>query len=189
MSLLIVRMSQLQASSPSNSTIWEITPEMRFACCIDYLLSRHDVDAKCIAVYGHGFAAESATRFAIFDRRVAAAVCDGGLWYSVRSQGVIEWLAGPEEHVSNETLSLRRSRLALKIKCPFLVVADEHGVGCISEAVALQAESKQSGIRMDLHVPKSIQTPGGAVQDPIATRRFIFDWLEFELGTVRRSCR
>lgn len=188
-SLLLVEVSDLQGYSVSNLNDWKITSEMRFACCVDYLLSRHDVDAKRIAVYGDGFAAESATRFAICDRRVAAAVCDGGLWDSVRMRGAIEWIAGQEGHLSDETASVRRSRLARKIKCPFLVIANEQGVSSILEAIALQVECKEQGVGMDLHIPRAIQAPRGAIEGMISANEFIFDWLEFKLATVRGSYR
>ncbi|MCK1743735.1 hypothetical protein IVA80_23515 [Bradyrhizobium sp. 139] len=58
--------------------------------CFDYLSGRPEVDGSRIAIYGDGLSAVLATDFAAYDRRIAAAVCDGGVWSWTRSLVVRE---------------------------------------------------------------------------------------------------
>ena len=61
---------------------------------LDYLEVRPDVDPHRIAVYGEGAGASHASRLALSDRRIAAAVCDG-------------WLLGPRRFARHRSLDNR----------------------------------------------------------------------------------
>lgn len=182
MSLLLVEMSDIQDHPPGKPLeTGTITSELRLSCCVDYLVSRADVDAGRIAVHGNGLAASYATRLAIYDDRIAAAVCDGGLWESIRTRTAIDWMSGPHEPICDWGASTGRSRSARRIKCPFLMVANERSVGSVTEAIALHADCRSFGVSIDLYVPPVIQTPSDIVGNFIGTSEPEFSWLAVKL--------
>jgi hypothetical protein len=177
MSLLIV-----EGSDISNRLV--ARTDILLGCCLEYLAARPDVDESRIAVYGEKLAATSVASFAASDRRLAAAVCDGGLWNAARMRASIGWLSGPGE-VDEEKASMCRSRLARRIKCPVLVIASEHSAVYASEAIALQADCKAAGIDIDVAIPRTIQTPLGTIENFVTIDEFSFGWFEQKLAARR----
>lgn len=181
MALLLVEMSEVaDASGLQHAGL--ITAEMRVGDCIDYLASRRDVDAERIAVWGDGLAAAIATRAAVAEARVRAAVCDGGLWDALRVGAGVAWLSGGDEVVARPGDTVRRVRLAQRIRCPFLVVASERNVASVQEAVALQADCVRLGIAMDLEVPGVNAAPRDIVDAMMRSEARVADWLSMRLG-------
>lgn len=180
MSLLLVEMSDIAGSSRSAGR--SIPADVRLGGYIDYLLSRSDVSPDRIAVCGDGLAGSLATRFAISDRRIAAAVCDGGLWDSIRTRMAVAWMAGSAEPTERGREAVRRTRLARRMTCPFLIVASEQNVGSIEEATALHQDCRELGIRMDLHEAQTGRTPAEALKSFVRSNAFRFDWLARQLA-------
>lgn len=174
MSLLVVSHDHLSNHSRLES-------EILLSCCLEYLCSRSNVDPSRIGVYGEGLSAALATHFAASDRRVAAAVCDGGLWIWAQAQASIGWLtkaAGVDENL----LSARRSRLIGRLRCPVLVVAGGGGIVSISEAMKLQAECTAAGIDLELAIPPIAHTPIGEIENFVTSDDRILGWLEQKLS-------
>ncbi|MFB9263091.1 hypothetical protein ACFFWD_07895 [Bradyrhizobium erythrophlei] len=109
-------MSVLVISHDDVSNRSGVEPEMLLSCCLDYLSSRPEVDAGRIGVYGDGLSAALATAFAASDRRVAAAVCDGGLWSLARDLAAVSWMTRAADAVDEDIVSTHRS--GEKRDCP-----------------------------------------------------------------------
>lgn len=84
-SVLVISHDDISSGSRSHSNLL-------LSCCLDYLSRRPDVDARRIGVYGEEMSAVLATDFAACDRRLAAAVCDGGLWHRSRNLASVGWM-------------------------------------------------------------------------------------------------
>lgn len=96
--------------------------------CLDYLSARPDIEASRIGVYGEGLSAVLATDFATSDRRLAAAVCDGGLWNWSRHTAAVGWIARDANDIDKHVSSANRSQWARQLKCPVLVIVGGRGV-------------------------------------------------------------
>lgn len=160
-------------------------PEYLLQRWLDYLEARPDVDPRRIAIYGEGAGASHASRLARSDRRIAAAVCDGGLLTSVMRRASVRWLTGFAEasHEGTATNSLLSSR---RIPCPLLVVVGSRSMVLEQDALELQTGYRQAGADCSIVVPNRIPYPLGEVENFVAVDDFIFEWFDSKLGTARR---
>lgn len=152
----------------------------RLSYCLDYLSVRSDVDSTRIAVFGDGLSASLATDFAVCDRRIAGAVCDGGVWNWTRVVASVAWLTRATE-LEEELISARRSRFVRQLKCPVLVVAGGHGIVSVSQAIKLEADCAAARIDLELIIPRMASTPMGEIENFVASDDSIFGWLEQKL--------
>ncbi|MGY4298927.1 hypothetical protein ACVWXN_007022 [Bradyrhizobium sp. i1.4.4] len=151
--------------------------------CLDYLSARRDVDPARIGVYGEGFSAVLATKFAASDRRVVAAVCDGGLWNWARILASVGWMTSTADAaVDDDVMSARRSQLMRHLRCPVLVVAGGRGIVSVSEAIKLHADCMAARIDLQLAIPQMIQSPGVEFENFVTYDDCIFGWLERKLA-------
>lgn len=155
--------------------------EISLSCCLNWLLARHDVDATRIGVYGEGLSAVLATDFAVFDDRVAAAVCDGGLWDWARTLASVGWLANTAEAPDGSAVPALRSRLVRRLRCPVLVLVGGRGSVSPSEAVKLQADCTAASIDLDLAMPQMDRAHIGGLENFVASDDRVFGWLERKL--------
>lgn len=154
------------------------------SCCLDYLAAQPNVDSSRIGVYGDGLSAVLATDFALCDRRVSAAVCDGGLWHWARTMAAVGWIAKAADLVDEGALSTRRLRSVRKLSCPALVLAGGRSAVNEAEAVKLQVDCEMAHIDLELAIPRTALTPVGEVENFVISDECIFRWLEHKL---RRS--
>jgi len=176
MSVLVVTHDDLPNHWPGQS-------DLLLSCCLDYLSLRPEVDAARIGIYGEGMSAALATDFALFDGRIAAAVCDGGAWNSARVMASVGWMAGSTELVDEGAISARRSRLLRQLNCPVLVVAGGYGIVSLSEAIKLQTDCPPARTDLELTIPRMTQTPVGEIENFVSSDDSIFGWLERKLHT------
>ena len=181
MSLLVVEGKDL-ADHPTSKS------DSLLGCCVDYLSDRPDVDHGRIGVYGAGMAAAEATSLAASDRRIRAAVCDGGLWQFAWTRSSIDCMAGVAGELDDdEAMSARRMRLVRRMRCPILVVAGPREFVDLSEALSLHADCKAAGIDMSLVVSRTVETPLGGIENFLTADEFIFGWLERKMKACRPS--
>ncbi|MCK1586926.1 hypothetical protein [Bradyrhizobium sp. 169] len=152
------------------------------SCCLDYLSVRPDADVTRIGIYGEGMSATLATDFAASDRRVAAAVCDGGLWNWTRTLASVGWMTRAADGVDEAVVSTRRSRLMRQLKCPVLVVAGGRGPASVSEAMKLQSDCAAARMDFEVVIPRISLTPVGEIENFVASDDRIFGWLERKLA-------
>jgi hypothetical protein len=178
MSLLLVDACNLSVRRPFKL-------EHILQCWVDYLEARPDVDPQRIAIYGEGAGASHASRLALADRRIAAAVCDGGLLTSVMRRASLRWMTGAAQAVDDGTStgSLLPSR---RIPCPLLTVVGSRSMVREQEALELQAGYRQAGADCSIVVPNRIPHPQGEVENFIAVDNFVFQWLDSKLGAARQ---
>ncbi|MCP3392255.1 alpha/beta hydrolase [Bradyrhizobium sp. CCGB12] len=179
------RISILVVSHDEVSNHWRGQSEISLSCCLDYLSARPDVDAARIGVYGEGLSAVLATTFAVSDGRVAAAVCDGGLWDWARTRASVGWMTMTDDVLDEGMISALRSRLVRQVRCPVLVVAGGRGTVSISEAIELQADCTAARIDLELAIPHMIRTAVGEIENFVRSDDCILGWLESKLETIR----
>jgi len=155
---------------------------MHLSNCLDYLLARSDVDDGRIGVYGEGGVGALATDFAAADSRLAAAVCDGGLWASSRNSASIGWFSGAMEAIDGPALSTQRSEKLRQLRCPVLVVVGGRGHVSASEAVALQANCMAESIDLELAMAPIIRASGNDIENFVSVDDRTLKWLETKLG-------
>ncbi|WP_091898147.1 hypothetical protein [Bradyrhizobium sp. Rc2d] len=181
-------MSVLVVAHDDLSNHWRGQSDMLLSCCLDYLSLRPDVDAARIGIYGEGMSAALATHFAVFDNRVAAAVCDGGAWNSVRVNASVKWITGHAEPVDEGAFSARRLRLLRQLNCPVLVVAGGRGIVSVSEAIKLKADCLGARTDLELTIPPMSRTTVGEIENFLSSDDSIFGWLERKLHTRNPCC-
>ncbi|MBR1165322.1 alpha/beta hydrolase family protein [Bradyrhizobium elkanii] len=173
--------SILVISHDDVSSHWRGQSEMLLSYCFDYLSDRPDVNARRIAVYGEGLSAILATEFAVSDRRVAAAVCDGGLWNFSRTLASVSWMTRTAGAVDEDTLSSRRSRVVRQLNCPVLVLTGGRGTVSLSEAIKLQTDCSAARVDLEISTPQTTSTSSGEVENFILSDDCIFGWLQQKL--------
>jgi hypothetical protein len=178
-------MSFLLIDACNSSARRPFKPEHILQCWLDYLEARPDVDSQRIAIYGEGAGASHASRLASSDRRIAAAVCDGGLLKSVMRRASVRWMTGVEQavHGGTSTGSLLPSR---RVPCPLLMVVGSRSMVLEKDALELQAGYRQAGADCSIVVPNRIPCPMGEVENFIAVDDFIFEWFDSKLGAARQ---
>lgn len=176
MSLLLV--------NAGNSTVHRsFRPEHRLQCWLDYLEARPDVDSRRIAIYGEGAGAGHASRLAFSDRRIAAAVCDGGVSTPVMRRALRRMTSfGPAVPEGASAGSLLPSR---RLPCPLLMVVGTRSMIWEQDALDLQAGYRESGADCSVVVPNNVPHPLGEVENFIAIDNFVLEWLDSKLGTAR----
>lgn len=167
------------SSRPSGS------PEYILQCWLDYLVMRADADPQRIAIYGEGVGAIHASRLALSDRRIAAAVCDGGVLTPIIRRASWHWTIGQGEGATDGA-STGSSLPSRRIPCPLLVVVGSRSMMREEDALALQASYRQVGADCAVVVPNRIPHPLGEVENFAAVDDFIFEWLGSKLGAARR---
>lgn len=164
--------------------------EALLSWCLDYLSVRPEVDRTRIGVYGEGLSAALATEFAASDHRVAAAVCDGGLWNWARIVASVDWMTRVADATADDDeISARRLHWVRRVRCPVLVVAGGRGIVSVSEAIKLQTSCMAERIDLDLTLPRAIRGPGGANENFVSTDDYIFEWLENKLANGSPRCQ
>lgn len=169
-----------------NSTVHRsFKPEHRLQFWLDYLEARPDVDPERIGIYGEGAGAAHASRLALSDRRIAAAVCDGGLVSPVMCQASLRWMTGfgrsvPDGPSREAVLPQRR------VPCPLLMVVGSRSMVWEQDALELQADYRRIGADCSVVVPNNVPHPLGEVENFVAVDDFIVEWLASKLGTARK---
>lgn len=178
-------MSLLFVDAGSSSVRRPFKPEHALQCWVDYLAARPDVDPRRIAIYGEGGGAAHASRLAFSDRRIAAAVCDGGLLRPIMRRTSLRWMTGIDPVVDDAT-SADSSPPSRRIACPLLVVVGSRSMVWELDALGLQAFYRQAGADCSVAVPNGIPHPLGEVENFVAVDDFVFKWLGCKLGAKRK---
>lgn len=178
-------MSVLVVSHDDVASHWRGQSEMFLACCLDYLSERPEVDATRIGVYGEGLSAALATNLAVSDRRIAAAVCDGGLWNLARTVASVGWMTRITDAMDEDVASAHRLRLLRRLRCPVLVVVGGRSTVSVSEAIKLKADCTAASIDLELAVAPMTRSPVGEIENFVTSDDCIFGWLEHKLAQTQ----
>lgn len=175
-------LSVMVLSHDDISSQWRGQAELLLSCCLDHLSLRPDVDQGRIGVYGEGLSAVLASDFAASDDRVAAAVCDGGLWNWARNEAAIGWITRSAAPTDENMISTHRSRFAGQLRRPVLVVAGGRGMVSVTEAFQLKADCVATQIDLDVAMPRVTQTSLGDIENFVISDDCIFGWLKQKLA-------
>ncbi|MGL9623202.1 hypothetical protein QRQ56_35130 [Bradyrhizobium sp. U531] len=156
-SLLVVSHQDLAECSRGSS-------QAKLPFCLDYLSHLSDVDSARVAIYGDASSAALATDFVASDNRVAAAVCDGGLWRATRALASIGWMTKTAGAVDELVVAATRLRQARQLNCPVLIVAGGRGLVSAREASELQADCVGARIQLELFVSQTTSTAMGEIE-------------------------
>jgi hypothetical protein len=159
-------------------------PELAIGHFMDYLSGRDDVDETRIAILSDGWGSSFVARGIAFDRRFAAAVCDGGIWdlheRSFLKRRRAASCGGPLQ-------GMETSRIMRNIDCPMLITVGERGWLKAERVTELidQPASETTGDRRDitLKIFRSAETAAvqGHIDNPTLANEFIFDWITSRL--------
>ena len=186
LSLLLVDLPGQGAIPQRNGVTARYGVETSIGHCLDYLVSRGDVDDRQIAIYGDGLGAAFATRAAALDHRFAAAVCDGGLWDLRERAYALGWVAGDngQHGFSDDVRHLRRFGIAKRIRCPMLVALGEDEFAQLDEAAELVNFYKEAGLDISLRSFIAAETGASDAQinGPTIDIEFVYDWIVSRLA-------
>ena len=182
LSLLLVDLPSQPANARRSLGSDRYEVEAAISACVDYLLTRGDVDGKRIALYGDGLGASCAARAASLDSRFAAAVCDGGLFDSSYGRSLLGSFAGqPQRRLPDLGFHYE---IARNISCPFLITINWDCLPDTEAVMRLFDYCRSSDIRADLE--PSLLNADRSFPDRQAwiepDRDFIFDWIALKLA-------
>jgi dienelactone hydrolase len=156
---------------------------------IDHLWHRSEVDGSRLAIYGIGLGGAYATQCAARDRRIAAAVCDGGLWDYRERMFVERRLKKADDTFIDSRLT---ARLPLAgplqtIDCPYLVTIGAQDRLGVRDALALldAARSARLAAHLKVFAPEETGSFPDHVDNPTLVHEYVFDWLRGVMRPTR----
>jgi hypothetical protein len=140
---------------------------------VDYVLSRDDIDEARIAMLGDGGGSSFIARGISMDHRIAAAVCDGGVWDQLEKDFLRRRLS-PGVQISSEGAYT----LAASLKCPVLVTVGEDGWLELDRVSRLlnQVGTYRRDFSLKVFSRSETASHQGHIDNPTLANEFIFDW-------------
>lgn len=175
--------------------------EVPIAKCVDYLLTRKDVDPSRIAVCGSSLGGYYAARAGSMEPRLAASISHGAIWsiYELwqnadESHGLathIKWVFG----VKTMKEAVERARAftlegALEhMQCPYLIVHGGYDVLGMSQASKTYEYAKAKGVNATLRFVTPEETGAEHCQhdNPTIGQELMADWLADVFGIDQRK--
>jgi len=159
--------------------------ESAIPAVMDYLETRSDVDVGRIAIVADGWGSSCVARAVLQEPRLAAAVCDGGLWdlheraFFASRFAMSDVSIVPVPHAP---------LMASSAECPVLITLGEDGWLKADRARQIVQTSRLGSSEVMLKVFTAGET--GAAQahadNPSLANEYIFDWLESRLSSPLR---
>jgi pimeloyl-ACP methyl ester carboxylesterase len=165
--------------------------EVPIGRCVDYLLTRTDVDPSRIAVCGSSLGGYYAARAGSREPRLAACVSHGAIWSihdfwktADESHGLamhIKWAFG----VATMKEALERARaftlegVLEGMRCPYLILHGGHDVLGMSQATKVHEYAKAHGVNVTLRFVTPEETGAEHCQhdNPTIGQELMADWL------------
>jgi dienelactone hydrolase len=160
--------------------------ESAISCVVNYLVERDDVDESRIAILGDCCSSSFVARGIAFDERLAAAVCDGGLWDLHERAFLKRRMASAD---IDAALSPETSRILRNINCPLLVTVGERGWLDADRVTELTSQLAADRRDITLKVFSRAETAAaqGHIDNPTLANEFIFDWIASRVGSGCRN--
>ncbi|QOZ09284.1 S9 family peptidase [Bradyrhizobium sp. CCBAU 51765] len=152
---------------------------------MDYLETRGDVDFARIGIIADGWGSSFVSRAVLQEPRLAAAVCDGGLWdlheraFFASRFAMSDVSIVPVPHAP---------LMASSAECPVLITLGEDGWLKADRARQIVRNSRLGGSDVMLKVFTAAETGAaqGHADNPSLANEYIFDWLESQLSAAAR---
>lgn len=159
--------------------------------CIDYLLTRDDIDPARIAVCGSSLGGYYAARAGSYEPRLAAAISHGAIWSIPELWGNVDEDHGLADHIKAvfgiDAMkdAQEASRLFTleghidKMKCPYLIVHGGHDVLGVTAARKVADYAKSKGVNVTLRLVEEDETGADHCQhdNPTIGQELMMDWL------------
>ena len=171
--------------------------------CIDYLLTRSDIDPKRIAVCGSSLGGYYAARAGCYEPRLAAAISHGAIWSIAEL-----WANAPEEHGLADHIKWVFGAKSMKeagqisqpfkleghldhMKCPYLIVHGGFDVLGVASAQKVYDYAKSKGVDVTLRFLTEEETGAEHCQHDNATigQELMADWLADRFGIDQKALR
>jgi hypothetical protein len=166
--------------------------------CIDYLLTRNDIDPDRIALYGASLGGVYAARAAAFEPRIKAVASDCTIFDmeagfrkrlenpTLRAWGHLKWVFGcatPEE-VVKKSVGFKLAGTIEHISQPWLITQGTADYLGVHVAVDAYDYAKERGVDVELKLFDADETGAAHCQidNPTIGQEFICDWLATKLG-------
>ncbi|MDO8476223.1 MAG: alpha/beta hydrolase [Candidatus Rokubacteria bacterium] len=177
--------------------------EVPIGRCIDYLLTRKDVDASRLAVCGSSLGGYYAARAGSMEPRLAAAISHGAVWsiYELwknadESHGLashIKWVFGVKsmkDAIERFTVFTLEGVLE-HMRCPYLIVHGGYDVLGMSQATRTYEYAKSKGVNVTLRFVTPEETGAEHCQhdNPTIGQELMADWLADVFGIDQRELR
>lgn len=177
--------------------------EVPVAYCIDYLVSRDDVDPNRIALSGSSLGGFYAARAGSREHRLAAVVSHGGIWdihelWSDRGEdfglaGHIKWVLGAETvaEAIEKAKPYSLDGVLEDMQCPYLVVHGGHDVLGVQHARKLVDYAERHGVDVTFRLITEEETGAEHCQhdNPTLGMEIVCDWLVQVFGIDERQLR
>ncbi|MBF6992510.1 S9 family peptidase [Cupriavidus sp. IK-TO18] len=203
MALLLVDLPGQGGTLRLRKTASRPDTEVPVGKCVDYLLSRKDVDGDRIALYGASVGGIYAARAASVECRLKAVVSDS-LIYDIHEYtkgmlakpdaliwGHLKWVFGqPDmESVVERTKAFRMADFIGNIKAPYLIVQGEQDWLGLQTAVDAYEDAKANGVDVQFKVFTAEETGASHCQIDNATlgQEYICDWIADKLGLTKAA--
>jgi pimeloyl-ACP methyl ester carboxylesterase len=175
--------------------------EVPIGRCIDYLLTRRDVDPSRIAVCGSSLGGYYAARAGSMEPRLAAAISHGAIWSihelwknadeSHGLAGHIKWVFG----VKTMKEAVERARAFTlegvldHMRCPYLIVHGGYDVLGMSQATTTYEYARAKGVNATLRFVTPEETGAEHCQhdNPTIGQELMADWLADVFGIDQRA--
>ena len=198
-SLLLVELPGQGGTLRRQGLVNRYDTEVPVRYCIDYLLTRDDVDPKRIALYGASMGGYYAARAASFEHRIVAVVSDAIMFdlYATTTKRArekpnaliwmhLKWVYGEPtiEGIVEKTKKFRLEGAIDKIRCPFLILHGEADFLGIWPATDAYDYAKAAGVKVELKLfsPEETGASHCQVDNPTLGMEYVFDWLADRLS-------
>ena len=177
--------------------------EVPIGRCVDYLLTRTDVDPARIAVCGSSLGGYYAARAGAREPRLAACVSHGAIWSihdfwknADEGHGLashIKWVFG----VTSMAQAVERFKaftlegVLEDMRCPYLILHGGHDVLGMSQATKAYEYAKAHGVNVTLRFVSPEETGAEHCQhdNPTIGQELMADWLADVFGIDQRALR
>jgi len=159
--------------------------------CIDYLLSRGDIDEKRIAVSGSSLGGYYSARAGSKEHRLAACISHGAIWdveqrFRDRGEnhalaGHMKWVLGAKSMAEaiEKAKPFKLEGVLNEMKCPYLVLHGGHDVLGVENSKTVYEYAKKHGVKVTLRLTTEEETGAEHCQhdNPTLGQELMADWL------------
>ena len=171
--------------------------------CIDYLLTRDDVDGKRLAVSGSSMGGYYAARAGCFEQRLAAVIAHGAVWSVAQiwaSRGEdhplarhIKWVLGVNSVAEAVTVArhFTLEGCLQGMRAPFLILHGGHDTLGVQRAHLVHDAAKSAGVDVTFDLVGAEETGAEHCQhdNPTLGEERMMDWLAERFHMDERSLR
>ncbi len=169
--------------------------------CIDYLLTRNDIDERRIAVSGSSLGGYYSARAGSKERRLAACISHGAIWdveqrFRDRGEGHalanhMKWVFGAKSMAEaiEKARPFKLEGVLDGMRCPYLVLHGGHDVLGVENSKTVYEYAKSKGVQVTLRLTTEEETGAEHCQhdNPTLGQELMTDWLADVFGIDQRE--